>query len=686
MSLANIFLRSNLVLIPVHASGDVATQSDVATILMNVSHYGYALSLGAYQALIKLSHDELVAWWTETETHLKSITGADRKVADFVVYKNFPREVLEKSVAAYWIPQILMYWGFPKEMFTEVEQPREKMQEKCREKVLHLATENSANDILLSHLKNPSRWKEDELRDVLELLEDLVLPTDKIVFKENMVAVAVAMMERGKKMRMASATDVLRLGAGLSDGDISLREDVKFKSLGKPVRRWLLAMLETCANIKEDMARRPEVWKRFLKGLHAGDFRRQYPIVCAAMDDLYHDRLTSFNSEVELGLESLDENVLALLSTRPGDFRRRLVHTMDLFGDAAVRAFLQPKVLGKLTVMQMVSLRSHLDTVNLRRNRCFPPGGNWTKLQVAGVRYVDGDLAGEVSAALGKALTSRLPKIKYLDPATRSIKLPTNGSDTGPFTRGTEFPIPDEVEFIRSVSYWRVGKRQTVWFDNGWNFFDSSWKDLGACCWAYGHMNYGKGSAIFSGDPVSGNEMKGRAAQMIDLYPSKLVKLGVRYAVWNILAWSRIPFSDVEEVFAALQWGKDPQKGSLFEPSRAQLAFPLTGKNLTKYVCVVDLVGRKLIYLDANLRGNVRSAGANGKILEEQMPAFMEYVDSIPSVYDLLSGSVDEKNGKAYVLYSDKEVDLFQDEPAYVFRPENKSNSFTPLNLNALLT
>lgn len=677
--ITNILLRHNYVEIPYGC--EIPSQEEIATILMNVSYYGYALSVGAFDALTKLSKNDLAVWWKNLEENLKLITGDSRKIDTFVVYKNFPSEVLEKTEAEYWIPQILMYWGFPSVFFTEKPLPREDMIEARRAIVLKRSKKETLGDILSSYCKSPARWKEQEFTDVVCLSSRCQISVDKIVFKENLVKLASSFMGSGKKILVATATDVLRLAVGLSDGDVSLREDSKFISFKKHVRRYLLSLLENCSNLGEDMARRPEIWKRFLHHLHPGDYGRRYPNVCRVMDDLYHGRLVTFNSRIEALLQAGDSEVLQILSSRPGEFRRRLAHTLRLFGKRAADAFIEKDVLSKLTTAQVVTLRAYLDTANVRTNRVFPPKGNWNKLQLGEVRWLEESYVEKISNALGDVLKLRLPKVKYLDESTKMIKLPNNGEVS--YTRGTSFVIPDEVEFIRTASYWKTNPTKgTVWFDNGWNFFDDEWKSLGACCWnAY---SFNKGAAIFSGDPVNSKEMEGRAAQLIDLYPSQLLKSGVRYAVWNILCYSKVAFADAEDVFAALQWGKDAQKGKLFEPSRCQLSFALTGKQMTKYICLIDLKHRKMVYLDANLHGNVASALENSNSLEKNMPPFMEYLDSLPSIYDLFCESVDE-NGKAYIVYSDRDVDL-QDVPAYVFKPENNLNKYVPVNVNTLLT
>ena len=567
------------------------------------------------------------------------------------------------------------------------------MKEKGKAIVLRRAVDSTLDEIYNALLCNPARWKDYEFRDVLHLAGQLPTPMSRIVFKENLVALSSEMMKAGTPIHVTTATDVLRLAIGLSDGDVSLREKGKFINFKRPARKYLLDMLEGCTHLVDDVAARPELWKRLFHQLHAGDWQKRYPKVIQVADDLYMDRLVTFNSRVEALLTAKDSDVLMHLAQRPGEFRRRLVHLIDLFGAKALDAFLDPKVLARLTVAQVVTTKRFFDTMCNRNQRVFPPKGNWNKLKVSDARLVEEEHIGRVSSALGSVLSQRVPKVGVLDNETHMVKLPNNG-DNGPFTRGTEFPIPADITFIRSASYWQTKRGGNVWFDNGWNFFDKNWKYQGACCWnsmtfPLGRYNYlsnkkhAETAAIFSGDPVNSQEMKGRACQMIDLYIDKLLEQGVHYAVWNILAYSHIPFSDAEDVFAALQWGIDPKAGKLFEPSRAQVAFQVTGKQMTKYICMIDLKNRKLIYLDANLRGNVCGANHNGKLLEEQMPAIMDYLQSLPSVYDLFCHSVDP-GSPVKIVYSDKDVEL-KDVPAFVFKNENKNNRYRPININGLL-
>lgn len=691
----NILLRHNYIEIPT-GSGECSAQ-DLATVLSNLSYYGRALSVDAYRAVCRLSHEELTRWWMVIDKQLSEITGDSRKMDRFVVYKNFPNEVLSKSEADYWIPQILMYWGFPNDLFTQPEEKRPVFAEKGKAIVLSRARNESLNDIFVAYLAVPARWKSHEKDDTLYLAEHLPLPADKIAFKENLITLATHFIDSNVPLRISSATDVLRLAVGLSNGDVSLVTKSKFVSFRRPARRYLCTLLENSSNLSDDIARRPEMFKRLLHQLHPGDFIKACPKTCEVMDKLYFNKVESYNSKIEKMIADKNPEVLKVLAGRAGEFRRRLVHMIEIFGDKAVKAFSDKKVLAKLTNGQVVALRTFLETVNTRFHRVFPPGGNWNKLQIGEAKWVEETHLLALIEVLGDVLKDRLPKIKYLDPKSAMIKLPSNG-DAGEYTRGTSFPIPEGMTFIRSASYWKISSKGYVWFDNGWNFFTDEWKNMGSVGWrdpffggvakkdrrGYLTRSNEDAAAVFSGDPTNTKEMKGRACQMIDLYLERLKTEGVRYAVWNILAYSKIPFSDAEDVFAALQWGEHAAEGKLFEPARCQVAFPLTSKQMTKYIVMIDLEKREMIYLDANLAGDVSSAGANGDRLEKTMPAMVEYLRSLPSVHDLFIESV-APEGELSIMYSDKDVKL-EGGKAFVFRPENKENHYTRVGINSLLT
>ena len=682
-----ILIGRDLIAFP-EAAGAPAPAASLVTVAANIAHYGFALSAEAYAAFARLGEAELAAWWGEVELVLAVLTGADKKMESFVVYKNFPAEVLAMDEVAYWTRQILMYWGLPDELFTQPEQPRAPLADAPAFRTLQLAGADALPRAMQALFALPARWIDAQWEDVRFLVGTLDRQVDlaELPFVENRIRLAAFLLERGAGVTVEAATDVLRLAAALSGGDASLREPCKLRRFTRRERKYLLAMLEGAKHLDEDLARRREPWKRLLHLLHPGDYRDRFPRVVAAYDKLYNgEAVPSFNADLERLLAARDREALSLLQTRPGEYMRRLHATLLAFGPDSVRAF--GAVIGKLTTIQLLKLHRYLETVDERAWRMFPPRGNWNKVQIVPAlkqrrlpRAVRGDLLGMLGGELGRRLQA-VGRVALAPEAAR-VKLQTSDGELSPFGRGTVFPIPGRIRFVRTATYWKTGPTGTnAWFDNGWNFCAEDWSPVGCCAWNVERFH---DAAIFSGDPTSSKELEGRACQMIDLYPEKLVKHRVRYAVWTVLCYSRITFANAIDVHAALQWGEDPQAGKLFEPSRCQLSFPLRGDSLTKYVVYIDLARRELVYIDANLPARVTSASTNGKLLARNMPAFVEYLAALPSVRDLFAHAPQDPAGMP-VLYDDAKQPVTGGRPAYVFRPANEASSYTPFDVSSLL-
>lgn len=693
MNNAQILLNNNFVAVEsaiVNPFNAKDISMEVGTIVSNLAYYGYIPSIELLEKISSLSKVELSNFWKSFEKEMKVITGDDKKMDDFVVYKNFPSEVLNKTESQYWVSQILMYWGLPNEIFTEDAQERPKLSEKTSLKVLSLAKSNTLQDIFNNLVVSPARWTDKQKEMVFHLfdqVEDKFVDVDSAKFKENMIELAYKAMETlpveqyVNLIKVSNATDVLRLSAAMSEGDISLRINVKFKNFKRSERRFLLSLLENSNNLMDDVAARAGVFKKLLKALHPGDYK--FAKVSEVYNKLYNNEYDTFQSLVVKNTKEKNVDALDLLKSRPGEFFRKFHHMYSVYGARAIDAFVD--IVPSLTNLQLLKMSKYLETINDRKKLMFAPKGNWTVVKVEDnnkVHFVEKYKVAVLNAIndeLIVRLAKEIPQGVNLDEKTKEIKLQTNDQELASYGRGTSFDIPENTKFIRSASYWAIKSHGYVWFDNSWNFFDENWKSVDTCCWS--SYQAANGGAIFSGDPTNTKDIEGRACQMIDLYLDKLQEQGIRYAVWNILAYSRIPFEDAD-VLATLQYGENPEEGKLYEPSRAQMVFPLQGAYLSKYIAYIDIQKRKLVYVDANLYGNVSSAERNGSVLEAVMPAYLEYLDSLPSVYDLFKNA---PVGEMPIVYSDKDRDISSDK-AFVFKKENANNSFDDYQFNELLS
>ncbi|WP_327003068.1 hypothetical protein OHA72_49640 [Dactylosporangium sp. NBC_01737] len=677
-----VLIARDLIALPA-AGTPAASAASLATVAANIAYYGFALSARAYATLGEAGEEQLRGWWTGVEPVLSVLTGDDKRMTNFVVYKNFPAEVLAMDEVGYWTRQILMYWGLPNDLVTEDEAERAPLPDLPAPRVLHPAGDDALPRILDGLCALPSRWTDAQWDDVVALADG---PVDlaTVSFVENRIRLAVRLLETGVPARVGTATDVLRLAVALSGGDPGLRTPHRLRRFTRPERRYLLGMLESATHLLDDVARRREPFKRLLFALHPGDYRATFPRVLDAHHVLYTGTpVRGFAADVERLLAERDPAAAELLATRPGEYARRLHQLILAFGAAPG----VETVVGRLSTLQLLKLQRHLQTVDGRQWRMFPPRGNWSKAQIVEAeqrRQLPRAPRDAVLAVIGAELIRRLAGAGpvALDPAAAKVKLPTNDAELAPYGRGTVFGIPDRIRFVRSASYWASGPTGTnIWYDNSWNFFDDGWAPVGECCWD--RHRFGD-AAVFSGDPTNSKDLDGRACQLIDLYLDELARAGVRYAVWSLLCYSRRTFADATDVHAALQWGEEPQQGTLFEPSRTQLSFPVRGANLTKFIAYLDLSRRELVYLDANLRSRVQSASHNGTLLEQTLPAYVEYLESLPSVHDLFRHAPADPAGMP-VRYDDAD-EAIGGGPAYVFRPSNQDSNFDPVDLGRMLS
>jgi hypothetical protein len=417
-------------------------------------------------------------------------------------------------------------------------------------------------------------------------------------------------------------------------------------------------MLENSNNLIEDVSERPYFFKKFIKKLHPGDYKNKFPNVKKAYHLLYNDKTVSYNAKLESLISSGDKRALDVASQRPGVFVRKLHELYGIYGDNVVKPL--SAIVDKLSNHQLLKLKSYIETVNNRKTLMYPPKGNWGRVQLDEnnkSKFILKDKLA-IQTIINNKLSERLLDTYQcgfnVDNKLKQVKLPTNDQEIGDYGRGTEFDIPDNINFIRTSSYWNSSKNSFV--DNTWNFFDENFKEVGVCCW---NVNKGERKGItysvFSGDAT--NKKTGKAAQLVDLYFKEMEDAGVRYAVWNILSYNNILFSDFNELHAGLQFGGNANGGALFEPSRIALSFELKGKSLTKVIAYLDIKKRKLVFMDVNFKLATQSGERNGDKLEELIPAYMEYLDSLPSYYDLLSTVHDIQGVPAVYSSSDIGVD-----------------------------
>lgn len=686
------------------------TSEFLGTILSNFASFGYVPSKEIISILSSYSKEELTSFWLAQkeifDIYFKDIQNAKNGV----VYKNFPQEVLSKTESEYWIAQIFMYFGVSWDFFAEDEKEREPCKvDLSTLKVLKKANENTLVDIFNSYKNKKVALTPQELEYASYLLIKSGVNEINIsdfVFKMNGVLLAKNAYEKNINVKAGNATDIIRFAAVLAGVGDQLNQRINKFTLKRKERKVILKMLCGIVNYEEDLAARRETSKALFKALRPGDYAWAKP-VSEMYDNLYKNNVHSFAGKVEMNKDSL--KLFEILKTRPGAFVRAFHHIYDKnqHKDMVVEMFCE--TLNKLSVFQLLKFKKYISNVNDNKFIVARPKSSWEKtklLENNKTKIEEGHISKiveSINETLKEKINEKLPDGVLKGNGLNDIKLPSNDQEIS-IGRGTKIKLADNIKFIRSATYWtneNGSHAHNFYFDNSWNFimnedeseneiqdkdivftteegFVRRKKDNVAVCYSNERNDF----AVFSGDPTIANNDKNCAAQLIDLDLLKAKEAGCKYAFWSVLSYSHINFKDAEKAFGCLQFLEDNEKGQLFEPSKVDMQLSLKGNGLNKFLVMLDIEKRELIYLDMAFPGiQVVSAEKNDKAIRKFLPALLEHLNSIPSVGDLVE-QVNE--GSVPFLVDDKDVDV--KGQAYVFKQLNSENQVIQIDLQSLLS
>lgn len=684
MMKSKILLSNQMIELNINNNGmEKANPQSLGTVLSNFAFYGFKPSKSLLIEMLKLSEKELADFWKETENSFKSYFESVIEAKKGVVYKNFPSEVIEKTFAEYWIAQILMYVGLPAALFSESEIERQPAVISFDElKSLHIAQSNSLEEIYFNLVNKKVEYTPVEKDFIVYLVEKLNINSFDISvspFKMNGVFISHEVMKKDGEVYAKNATDIIRLAAYVGAEGKSLNEKIAFFKFSRKERKVFLKMLLSISQYEEDFAARPETFKAFMKSLRPGEYSWAKK-VSSMYNELYNKKVKSFNSKVENS-----ENPWKLLSTRPGVFLRNFHKVYAINAKESLESF--EKIVNELNVYQLLKFKKYIININDFKSLIVRPSSTWAKAKIIDnnkkkIEKSDQEaLISLIDNTLSIKLNTLLPEGVMKGNELENIYLSSNDQEIS-VGRGTIYNIPEEINFIRTASYWtnkKGGVNGNFWFDNGFNFIHENEKLSQTICW---NSNVNTELAVFSGDPVIANNEDKCATQIIDLNLDKLKEAGFKYAVWNILSYSNIKFNEAEKVTAMLQYVEDQNKGELFEPSKVDLQFDLKGNSLCKFVAYIDIQERKLVFLDMTLPGmKVSTAEANINAVKKYLPAVIDHIKLIPTVYDLVENV---KEGSIPFVYSDKEVSI-KEGKAFVFKNVNEENEFEKIDINSLL-
>ncbi|PWJ03990.1 hypothetical protein DKG34_29410 [Streptomyces sp. NWU49] len=450
--------------------------------------------------------------------------------------------------------------------------------------VLHLGRDldDELTDLYLALAGSTTPLNEEHLRD-LKTLAERCAPgpqPETIPIRENRAVVNEARLAVGADLLLDTVTDVLRLACALSGGDVTLQEPTRFRTLPRPVRRALLAGLDTvvAANPAKlaDVHAHREPFKRLGERLHPHEYPR-WPHAAEVFAVARGEKeARSFDSRAEKLLAERDVlGAVRLLRSAPGKLFRALDLLLRIAADqeerdAVVAAAVQvaPEVSGRV----VLSVREHFQNRERKTDepRIFVNrrGRGWVTADVRPpVPAADRDL---LITALDAEMRRRLPAPGrlLLDPEVLDVALPLSGRATaaglGVLPRGSVSAV--DGERLRFFVYWKQTEHRTD--------YDLSALLLRADYSTASWLSYTSLRAVGGEHSGDVTEASDGASEFIDL---SLDRVRGAYIVPQVNIYAGESFEEVEESFFGFMLRDGEQKGRPFEPRTVRMKSELRG-------------------------------------------------------------------------------------------------------------
>lgn len=666
-----VFINDNDMLKSLSGAAGEKNKQIVATMNKNIEVFGYTMSEALFDKLVHMKAKNREVVYDILVNGLKELTGADKVYNP--MYPNFPESVMEKGDFELYFNAIVHYWSFGTLLPYEEKEERTPLFNTAKVKVLEAGSFDDLNDIFNNLCASKTSLSKSDVDDMVFILNSakVTLP-DEIPFKENTACICRLLVDTGVdtdgslcRKYIKTATDVLRLVTAMSDGDVSLAENTKFRNLKRGERRIIMNLLAGCGNAAEDMSRYAGRWIRVGEKLHPGEFAKneRYTKAVQAFGVIRNDgKIQSFAGRVDAAVASGDVNtVVSLLKKRPGEFARRIDFLLRTFDKDADR---KAVIMGFASVAKDVSstvllqVREHF--INKLDGsddmRVFFPKGNLARsyyVKNDKTEAIPEDAMIMVIAVCENALVniygSRafLGKV-YIDKALRNYTVPFSlrsvGKTMTAVSRGSRIAIDDSVKIIRPFIWWTNTKNDIIDVDLSVAVFADNWDCLEHV--SYSNLKSEKFGMYHSGDITNGGPVDGEgAAEFIDLDIDKALGAGARYAVFNVYNFSNEFFSKMEHVAFGFMTRENMESGEIFEPSTVKQRMDLASATTTCIPVIFDLKERVFIWCDMALTADHVRAGYGGINVESNLPSVVVTCKAMvdvkkPNLYDLLMFNV----------------------------------------------
>jgi hypothetical protein len=439
--------------------------------------------------------------------------------------------------------------------------------------------------------------------------------------------------------------------------EIVVNQQIRRFKVAKLSRAWRRHLLEALESFPQealfaDLRRHANWWIWVGEFLHPHEYAKRFPKTAEAFrlirgkgpEGQAAPIFQNWNSRIEQALKRRQaDEMIGLLRQRPGEFARRLDHSLRILPLAdqqrILSAFLERQ--GEMKIPVLLTLYAHLGSRGAHHPRFYWPKGQLA-LGAGGEDrrpLLDGSLTEPFRSAIRDELLRRfssLPKFPEtcIDASLEDIAVPFNERTAAAAAvqvpRGSHLPMMEEGP-IRLFLHWCQPKDgQATDLDLSIAFYSADWQEQGSCSY-YALQKLGaKGEVIAqsSGDLRNAPWPDG-ASEFVDLHPAAARREGIRYAVAVINSYAGLPFDKLERAFAG--WMElESDKGAIFEPTRVKNRFQLRGENGVYLPFVVDLEAKQLHWLDLYSKGQfaMNNAANSSKAITTLCPRLIRYFAS----------------------------------------------------------
>lgn len=693
--------RKNKVILGI-GTAKVANDRCITTIMKNIEELGYTFSREVFDVLRTYSVNELTEFYLELKAALMKLKGAN--VVYMPMYADFPKGVMDAHFSELYINAMVHYWSdgilYPKNHRKRVND-RLPLFDETKVKVLQLGSEADVRQIFDNICTSRTSISRTDREDIAYLFEteNMKLP-DNIPHKENAAYISALYLQKNPLARVSglrkyikTATDVLRLVTAMSDGDVSLAENTRYKSFTRRQRRMIMELLSGCPNIEGDMLRYKERWIKIGERIHPSEFdcsryTLEYDRAINAFDKLRNNRkIETFAGKVEFDLAYGEyESALAELVKRPGELARRLDQLLRVaHKESVIRSF--ASVAEKVSTPVLLQVREHfLHRAEQADVRVFFPKGSLAKCHSErnNLPDIDERYCQEVvricENALVKIYGQREPMGKvYLSEDYRNYVVPFSQRSASKamktIVRGSRLPMDSQTNAVRAFIWWtNRDKCDLESYDDGRvdidlsaAIFDENWNYMEHV--SYTNLKSAKYKACHSGDIVNGGPVDGDGvSEFLDVDVDSVVRCGARYVVYQVYSFTCQTYADMPHAMFGWMERADVDSGEIYEPKTVEQKLDLTADSMVCIPVIFDCVKREFIWCDMNMSLSGIHANIGGNNLESNLSGVAAVCYSMvnvkkPDLYDLIALNV---MGRGVLVDNREDADIVFDTELYL--------------------